>query len=78
MLMFVDSKVLAVIHSCCFHGSPHASQAWRAMALYAIRSISRKIPKSRDQLETHAGSLIVAATDADNLAQMYEGWTAWI
>jgi len=52
--------------------------AWRAQATYAVRSISRKIPKASIQVDKQAEALIAAATSPDELAQMYEGWTAWI
>lgn len=55
-----------------------ADAAWRLQAFYAVRGISRKIPKSSARLDLHAEALIAAATSPDDLAQMYEGWTAWI
>ncbi|CAE8617738.1 unnamed protein product [Polarella glacialis] len=47
-------------------------------AAYAVRSISRKIPRAGARLDLEAEALISAAINPDDLAQMYEGWTAWI
>ncbi|CAK0856421.1 unnamed protein product [Prorocentrum cordatum] len=41
-------------------------------------SISRKIPRANVRLDLHAEALVAAATSTEDLAQMYEGWTAWI
>eukprot|EP00930_Biecheleria_cincta_P037064 TRINITY_DN25418_c0_g1_i1.p1 TRINITY_DN25418_c0_g1~~TRINITY_DN25418_c0_g1_i1.p1 ORF type:complete len:379 (-),score=79.21 TRINITY_DN25418_c0_g1_i1:1161-2228(-) len=49
-----------------------------AQAVYAVQSISRKIPRSGAQLGIEAESLIASAIKPDELAQMYEGWTSWI
>lgn len=55
-----------------------AEALWRGQALHAVRSIAKKIPRSDHRLDTLAESLIAAAVNTDHLAQMYEGWTAWI
>eukprot|EP00929_Paragymnodinium_shiwhaense_P022435 TRINITY_DN14335_c0_g1_i4.p1 TRINITY_DN14335_c0_g1~~TRINITY_DN14335_c0_g1_i4.p1 ORF type:complete len:3858 (+),score=1191.46 TRINITY_DN14335_c0_g1_i4:138-11711(+) len=52
--------------------------AWRALAVGAVQSLSQKIPKTSSRVEAQAEVLIAAATRQDDLAQMYEGWTAWI
>ncbi|CAJ1380493.1 unnamed protein product [Effrenium voratum] len=45
-------------------------------ATYALSSIHRKIPARSSSLEAEA--LIAQATNPEELAQMYEGWTSWI
>ena len=65
----------------------HAAEAARALAGPAVQGEERNTQKHaapctvqeealsvREQVQT----LIEAATDAGNLAQMYEGWSAWI
>ncbi|CAE7239308.1 smg1, partial [Symbiodinium sp. CCMP2456] len=45
---------------------------------FALRSLRKKMPHPGTALGAEAESLIAAATDPDELAQMYEGWTSWI
>ncbi|CAE7243422.1 smg1 [Symbiodinium natans] len=59
-------------------GAPRSSAPSCALAAFALRSLRRKLPRPGASLAVEAESLIAAATDPDELAQMYEGWTSWI
>ncbi|CAK9083616.1 unnamed protein product, partial [Durusdinium trenchii] len=62
---------------------PREAGAWPrapkcALASYALGSLHRKIPRMGARVDLEAESLIAQATNPDELAQMYEGWTSWI